>query len=435
MAESTESLKARIEELQKEIAKLKKSIKKKKYGLVWMDVPEAFENDVENKLPILKEDPDRAVVNEDDKPTHILIEGDNYHALTCLNYTHKGKVDIIYIDPPYNTGTDKFKYRDKRIISEFPDGSEVKKDHPFRHSYWLSFIYKRIHLCKGLLSRDGVIFISIDDNEYAQMKLLMDEVFGETNYVASLVWEKKKKGSHLNDFVTNVKEYVLVYCKDTRYFEGLVAQVTSHRETYPCVNPGNTRDIRKIPAGIKSNYREKDFHLPSGSIISSGNMELKLISDLTINNGILANELIIEGEWRYTQDNMTELASNGSLYLTRDLYLRRIVEEPRGKKLKDLLPRVDYNFLIELKDNLILEYEKEIRDEKAIDKIKSAVQNVESGIHVTYDPSNLYVGGWGSNEDADVEQRDLFGEKVFDYPKPLQLRTSLLAQEQQPMRF
>ncbi|MEK7109800.1 MAG: site-specific DNA-methyltransferase, partial [Patescibacteria group bacterium] len=174
-----------ITKLKKEIERLKKAVKKQKYGLVWMDVPEAFEDDVENKLPILKEVPGLAIKNEDGKPTHILIEGDNYHALTCLNYTHKGKIDVIYIDPPYNTGSDGFKYKDKRILDKFPDGTEVPKDHPFRHSYWLSFMNKRLELAKTLLKNDGIILISIDDNETAQLKLLCDEIFGEENRLST----------------------------------------------------------------------------------------------------------------------------------------------------------------------------------------------------------------------------------------------------------
>src|SRR6202142_1624516 len=100
--------------LQKKIEKYEAiELKQNRYGLVWLDVPEAFEDDVENKLPILEEVPKLAINNEDGKPTHLLIEGDNYHALTCLNYTHKDKVDVIYIDPPYNTGSADFKYKDK----------------------------------------------------------------------------------------------------------------------------------------------------------------------------------------------------------------------------------------------------------------------------------------------------------------------------------
>ena len=127
-----------ILKLQKEVEKWKKAVKTERYGLVWLDVPEAFDDDVENKLPILEEVPKLAINSKDDKPTHLLIEGDNYHALTCLNYTHKGKVDIIYIDPPYNTGNEDFIYNDK-IKSNY-----VKRDDPFRHSKWISFMEKRV---------------------------------------------------------------------------------------------------------------------------------------------------------------------------------------------------------------------------------------------------------------------------------------------------
>jgi len=179
-----------IIKLKKQINRLKNSVKKQRYGLVWMDVPEAFEDDIENKLPVLKEIPELAIKNDDGKPQHILIEGDNYHALTCLNYTHKGKIDVIYIDPPYNTGSDGFRYKDKRIISKFPDGTEVPKDHPFRHSYWLSFMRKRLELSKDLLKEKGVMFISIDDNEIGQLKLLCNEIFQEHN-VEIYIWNVK----------------------------------------------------------------------------------------------------------------------------------------------------------------------------------------------------------------------------------------------------
>ena len=93
----------RIHELEKQISFLNQQVKEVKFGLNWIDVPEAFDKESENKIPILEEVPELAICNNDGKPTHILIEGDNYHALTCLNYTHRGKVDVIYIDPPYNT--------------------------------------------------------------------------------------------------------------------------------------------------------------------------------------------------------------------------------------------------------------------------------------------------------------------------------------------
>ncbi len=203
--------------LQKEVEKLKKSIKTQKYGIVWADVPEAFEDDVENKLPVLEEVSKLAIKSKDDKPTHILIEGDNYHALTCLNYTHKGKVDVIYIDPPYNTGEDGFRYRDKRFIDKYPDGTEVPKDHPFRHSYWLSFMRKRLELARTLLSEKGVIIVHIDENEILNLGLLMDEVFEEKNSLGVVIWNKMNpKGDALG--VSAMHEYVLSYAKNKDEF-------------------------------------------------------------------------------------------------------------------------------------------------------------------------------------------------------------------------
>ena len=161
-----------INDLKREIKRLKQSVKNQRFGLVWMDVPEAFEDDVENKLPILREIREYSINNDDNKPVHMVIEGDNYHALTCLNYSHRNKIDFIYIDPPYNTGNDGFRYKDKRILDKYPDGTEVPTDHPFRHSYWLSFMKKRLELAYNLLADDGVMFISIDDNELANLLLL-----------------------------------------------------------------------------------------------------------------------------------------------------------------------------------------------------------------------------------------------------------------------
>ena len=206
----------RIHELEQQICRLQTEIKKNsdtQYGLRWMDVPESFDKESENAVPILEEVKDKAVLNEDGKPTHILIEGDNYHALTCLNYTHKGAIDVIYIDSPYNTGSDGFVYKDKRILDKFPDGTTVPTDHPLRHSYWLSFMHKRLQLAKNLLSKRGVIFISIDDNEQANLKLLCDQVFGEKNFVAKFDWRKKTGANDAKD-IAIVTESILLYAKN-----------------------------------------------------------------------------------------------------------------------------------------------------------------------------------------------------------------------------
>lgn len=213
MTEQEQDYLRRIHELEQQVLRLQTEIKKNsetQYGLRWMDVPEAFDDKAENAVPILEEVKEKAITSEDGKPTHILIEGDNYHALTCLNYTHKGAIDVIYIDPPYNTGSDGFIYKDKRVLDKFPDGTTVPTDHPLRHSYWLSFMHKRLQLAKNLLFKRGVIFISIDDNEQANLKLLCDQVFGEKNFVGTLIHQRAKGGGQAKHIVKG-HDYILLY--------------------------------------------------------------------------------------------------------------------------------------------------------------------------------------------------------------------------------
>ena len=173
----------------------------KKYGLVWEDKPEEIETRLVDELPVLTEVPERAIVSDSpDAPNHILIEGDNLEALTTLAYTHEGKIDVIYIDPPYNTGNKDFVYND----------SFVGREDGYRHSKWLSFMNKRLQIAKSLLSSGGVIFISIDDNEQAQLKLLCDSIFGERNFIAKFDWRKKTGANDAKDIAV-ITESVLLF--------------------------------------------------------------------------------------------------------------------------------------------------------------------------------------------------------------------------------
>ena len=181
----------------------------KKYGLVWEDKPEDVEERLREELPVLKEVKERALISDQpDAPNHILIEGDNLEALTALSYTHEGKIDVIYIDPPYNTGNKDFVYND----------SYVDTEDSYRHSKWLSFMSKRIRITKRLLSDKGVIFISIDDNEQANLKLLCDEVFGSQNMIATICRQAIKGGSRALNLKT-VHDYVLAYAKSFDFMQ------------------------------------------------------------------------------------------------------------------------------------------------------------------------------------------------------------------------
>lgn len=192
------------EKLLAEIGRLKKELKKKKkYGLVWDEEknPEEVVEVCKEKLPVLKEVKSKEITTDKNKSINLLIEGDNYHALSVLNYTHKGKVDVIYIDPPYNTGNKDFKYNDHYVDRE--DG--------YRHSKWLNFMEKRLQLAKNLLKKTGVIFISIDDNEGSQLKLLCDKIFGEDNFISTLIWNKKNVVQNDAKYFSVNHEYILCY--------------------------------------------------------------------------------------------------------------------------------------------------------------------------------------------------------------------------------
>lgn len=191
-------------ELIKEIEQLRSQ---KKYGLVWENKPELVVEQCKKELPVLEEVKSKEIVTDPDKPVNLLIEGDNYHALSVLNYTHKGKIDVIYIDPPYNTGNKDFIYND----------SYVDREDSFRHSKWLSFMSKRLELAKHLLKKEGAIFISIDNNEFAQLKLLCDEIFGENNFIGQLIWRKKDGGGQADSYFVTEHEYISVYAKSDKF--------------------------------------------------------------------------------------------------------------------------------------------------------------------------------------------------------------------------
>ncbi len=184
---------------------------RKKYGLIWDEerTKEQFEKESEDALPILKEVKGKEIKTDPSKPINILIEGDNYHALSVLNYTHEGKIDVIYIDPPYNTENKEFKYNDSYV-----DGTDV-----YRHSKWLSFMNKRLRLAKKLLNRSGAIFISINEEELAQLKILCDEIFDESNYLTTFTIKVRHEDRILKgdkDF-HEVVEYLLLYRRSNEF--------------------------------------------------------------------------------------------------------------------------------------------------------------------------------------------------------------------------
>ena len=186
------------------IAEVEQLRKRKKYGLVWEEKPEDVVEQCKTELPVLKEVKSKAISTNLSEPTNILIEGDNYHALSVLNYTNKGKIDVIYIDPPYNTGARDWKY----------NNNYVDINDTYRHSKWILMMEHRLQLTKKLLSPDGFIICAIDNNELFTVGLLMDEIFGEKNRLGIITVVHKPEGRNQEKFFGTSNEFMLVYAKD-----------------------------------------------------------------------------------------------------------------------------------------------------------------------------------------------------------------------------
>jgi adenine-specific DNA-methyltransferase len=234
------------EKLLAEIERLKKELKKrKKYGLVWEEKPEHVVEMCKKSLPVLKETKNKEIITDKNKPIHLLIEGDNYHALSVLNYTDEKKIDIIYIDPPYNTGSKDFIFNDHY----------VDKEDSYRHSKWLSFMEKRLRLARNLLKDSGIIFISIDDNELSQLKAIMDDIFGENNFIQVLVWHNKYTVSNDAMYFSGQHEYILSYGrKIDKTIINLLPRTEEANRRYS--NPDND------PRGL---WKQTPIHAKSGT--------------------------------------------------------------------------------------------------------------------------------------------------------------------------
>lgn len=196
------------EETLTNLSMIENELTKKKYGLIWEEHEERVDKELKTKIPTFEEVKDKEIVSNPKDKFNFLLEGDNLHSLYLLEKTHKGLIDVIYIDPPYNTGNKDFMYDDCYIDSE--DG--------YKHSKWLSFMYKRLEFAKKLLSESGSIFIQIDDNELSQLKLLCDEIFGEENFINIISVNMKNiagasGGGEDKRFKKNC-EYILIYAKN-----------------------------------------------------------------------------------------------------------------------------------------------------------------------------------------------------------------------------
>jgi len=197
------------------------------YSLQWLGKQYARLLATDPVTTLLRADEAHNALPENAHSQNLLLKGDNLEVLKHLTNAYYEKVKMIYIDPPYNTGSDGFVYQDDRkfTVPQLAQLAGVSEEVAQRilsftqsksnsHSAWLTFMYPRLYIARQLLKDDGVIFVSIDDNEVAQLRLLMDEVFGEDNFVSQLIWKSKSGGANDSRFFANDHEYILCYARN-----------------------------------------------------------------------------------------------------------------------------------------------------------------------------------------------------------------------------
>ena len=350
----------------------------KKFGLVWEDKPEQVAKDCQEKLPILREDKIKALTLDNEQPTNITIEGDNYHALSVLNYTHAGKIDVIYIDPPYNTGNKDFVYNDKIVDTE----------DSYRHSKWLSFMEKRLRLAKNLLTPDGVIFISIDDNEQAYLKVLCDEIFGPENFITNFVWEKTQHFGRQKLNTYNNADYILCYAKNKfsdKIKELLVEEIKTDLLDAPLYNASNNVHKLTFKPGVVK------FNIPDGIYNNSTSNDYVLEGPVRVKKGKNSNEFSLSFRSRWSQRTVEEEIEKGTSFWvkTENFAIRAIYSADKSTKVAP----------------------------------KQILFTNLKNPHCAHSRFDVKVG---TNESATSQVADILGNNIFSYPKPASLVSYLI---------
>jgi adenine-specific DNA-methyltransferase len=288
------------EETLNNLSMIENELTKKKFGLIWEEHEERVDIELKNKIPTFEEDETRQIVNNSNNGFNFLLEGDNLHSLYLLEKTHKEKIDLIIIDPPYNTGSNDFMYGD----------SYLGIDDEYKHSKWLSFMSKRLKIAKKLLKEDGLIFINIDDNEQAELRLLCDDIFGEDNFVNCICVKMSEptgvKMTHCDKRLPKLKEYILLYKKNNIKLKNIQIAKEKWDEEYKILIKG----IEKEEISKLKEYMNSD-NLSDRDILECDNICKKIsfgsINELFQNNMSLSEKEAIkyENAWRITRDVAT----------------------------------------------------------------------------------------------------------------------------------
>ena len=378
-----------FEKFKKQLSKNEINFSKESYGMDWLGKSYARLLATDETTTLLKEDETFNQKEENKNSDNLLIKGDNLEVLKHLSNAYYEKVKMIYIDPPYNTGSDGFVYADDRKfnVEELQELAGVNEERAKRildftqsksnsHSAWLTFMYPRLYIAKQLLKEDGVIFISIDDNEVAQLKMLLDEIFGEENFINKFIW---KNGRTSAAIYTQEQEYIFAYAKRLDAVELIEykgdEKIISDRAIKK-IGTKNPASVINFPKGIRFDSIDKEFPSEFGSSEKVTITKGKLIAK----DGKLNQDVSISAGW--VMKDMIEDWIDGKEVL-----------DSKGQKVTEFY----------FKDNGVLQYVKE--------KATIHPRTVINGI---------------STKSGTNEVQKLIGAKVFSYPKPTQLLKFLM---------
>ena len=315
---------------------------------------------------------------------NLVIKGDNLDSLKILRNYYMGKIKCIYIDPPYNTTSDEFVYPDKFDkeeaevlgLANLSDEDYARMEFSFKtkksHNGWLTFIYPRLLLARDLMRDDGVIFISIDDNEQANLKLLCDDVFGEENFIECLKWKRKKQPSFLSTHTARMMEYVLVYSKSRSKLQKLSIEGISDA-TKKVINLTNQNSERNFHKGVEVKIGKEGI-IPKGTYIIR-TMKIEYLDNVKYKNGKTIEPVRVKAQFTVSQEKITQYIETGLLFITVNKGLRRKISEEERDKKKSIT-------------DLLLD--------------------------------------WGDNQDSDNEIKSLFEQTYFEYAKPSKLIYNLI---------
>lgn len=370
----------------KELEDIQNLLSTKKYGLVWEQHSEKIEEEMKRKIPIFKENKDKKIFDDrNSKDFNFILEGDNLHSLHILEKTHTNKIDVIYIDPPYNTGKKDFKYNDVF----------VDKSDNFIHSKWLSFMERRLRIAQKLLAKDGFIFVSIDDNEQSQLKLLMNEIFGDKNFATQFIIENNPKGRKNSKFASTTCEYVICYAKNISLasFKDNIPKASSDMrldENKRYVHASGRRVImgeNKFNKKVFNYESDKHFSLylnrNTKKYFFKKEYDINKIDSELISNGFTRyisyrNNYFVENT--YTQSKMEELLKLQALDITENkIYEKNFRSTTR---IKNLITNKKYKGII---NNKSKEYEIDLKTTSA----KQKLSDIFDGKNVFDYPKNV----------------------------------------------